>query len=42
MNYKQTYQASLEDPESWWMNAAEAIDWDRKTEKALTDHGDSL
>ncbi|WP_436399544.1 propionyl-CoA synthetase [Roseobacter sp. S98] len=24
------------------MNAAEAIDWDRKPEKALTDHGDNL
>ncbi|WP_298839117.1 propionyl-CoA synthetase [uncultured Roseobacter sp.] len=42
MNYKQTYQASLDDPENWWMNAAEAIDWDRKPRKALTDLGENL
>ncbi|WP_300036307.1 propionyl-CoA synthetase [uncultured Roseobacter sp.] len=42
MNYRETYRASLDDPETWWMQAAEAIDWDRKPQKALTDLGDSL
>ena len=34
MTYKDIYDASLADPESFWMGAAEAIDWDKKPSKA--------
>ncbi|MFK7745726.1 MAG: propionyl-CoA synthetase [Roseobacter sp.] len=42
MAYKDIYQASLADPEAFWMDAASAIDWDRKPSKALFDHDDGL
>ena len=42
MKYADVYKASLEDPESYWMQAAEAIDWDRAPSKALFEKGDSL
>lgn len=35
MAYKDIYKASLADAESFWMNAAAAIDWDRPPTKAL-------
>ncbi|WP_227267532.1 propionyl-CoA synthetase [Roseobacter weihaiensis] len=42
MTYKKIYQASLADPETFWMQAAEAIDWDRKPSQALFDRGEHL
>ena len=42
MTYKDIYDASLADPESFWMGAAEAIDWDKKPSKALFDRGDHM
>ncbi|MEL7459685.1 MAG: propionyl-CoA synthetase [Pseudomonadota bacterium] len=35
MAYKDTYTASLADPEAFWMDAAAAIDWDRPPTRAL-------
>ena len=37
MAYSDVYSAWQADPEGWWMQAAEAIDWDRKPSKALFD-----
>ncbi|WP_397542451.1 propionyl-CoA synthetase [Roseovarius salis] len=37
MGYKEVYDSWKQDPESFWMQAAEAIDWDRKPSKALFD-----
>ncbi|MEO1027131.1 MAG: propionyl-CoA synthetase [Pseudomonadota bacterium] len=37
MGYKDVYQASADDPESFWMQAAEAIDWVTPPSKALND-----
>jgi len=37
MGYKEVYAAWQNDPEGFWMQAAEAIDWDRKPSKALFD-----
>jgi propionyl-CoA synthetase len=37
MGYKEVYQSWKSDPEAFWMNAANAIDWDRKPSKALFD-----
>ncbi|PWR04005.1 propionyl-CoA synthetase [Meridianimarinicoccus roseus] len=37
MGYKQTYAAWQADPETFWMEAARAIDWDRAPSKALFD-----
>jgi propionyl-CoA synthetase len=37
MGYKQTYAAWHADPETFWMEAARAIDWDRAPSKALFD-----
>ncbi|MEM9579035.1 MAG: propionyl-CoA synthetase [Pseudomonadota bacterium] len=42
MGYAEVYKASLQDPERFWMQAAEAIDWDRKPSKALFDRGENL
>ncbi len=42
MSYREIYQASLDDPEGFWMQAAEAIDWDRKPSRALHEKGDNL
>ena len=35
MGYKEVYNAWKADPEAFWMEAAEAIDWDKKPSKAL-------
>jgi propionyl-CoA synthetase len=35
MGYKEIYDRSLADPEGFWMEQAEAIDWARKPSKAL-------
>ncbi len=37
MNYQETYQQSMEDPEGFWGKAAEAIDWDKPWDKVLDD-----
>lgn len=37
MGYKEVYDAWKADPEGFWMEAAEAIDWDRKPSRALND-----
>lgn len=37
MSYQEVYNAWKNDPEAWWLNAAEAIDWERKPTKALFD-----
>jgi len=42
MTYQEIYNASLADPEGFWMQAAEAIDWDRKPSKALFDRGEHI
>lgn len=35
MGYREIYNSWRNDPEAFWMNAAEAIDWDKKPSKAL-------
>ena len=35
MGYGEIYNSWKKDPEAFWMNAAEAIDWDKKPSKAL-------
>ncbi|PYG33381.1 propionate-CoA ligase PrpE [Pelagimonas varians] len=42
MGYQEVYDSWKSDPEGFWMDAAEAIDWDKKPSKALTDLGDNL
>ena len=42
MGYKEVYDAWKTDPEAFWMNAAEAIDWDKKPSKALNDNNAPL
>ena len=37
MAYKDVYESWKNDPEGFWMQAAEAIDWDEKPTKALFD-----
>ncbi len=37
MNYQQTYQQSMEDPEGFWGEAAKLIDWDKPFDKVLDD-----
>ncbi|MBC7131957.1 MAG: propionyl-CoA synthetase [Roseovarius sp.] len=37
MGYKEIYERSLADPEGFWMEQAESIDWVRKPSKALFD-----
>ena len=37
MDYKEVYSAWQADPETFWMEAADKIDWDRKPSKALFD-----
>jgi propionyl-CoA synthetase len=37
MTYAEVYAAWKSDPEGFWMEAAEVIDWDRKPRKALFD-----
>ncbi len=37
MGYRDTYKSWQDDPEAFWMQAAEAIDWVKKPSKALDD-----
>ena len=37
MGYQDIYDAAKADPNAFWMNAADAIDWDQKPSKALFD-----
>ena len=37
MNYQQTYQQSMDDPDGFWGEAAKLIDWDRPFDKVLDD-----
>ncbi|MVO16868.1 propionate-CoA ligase PrpE [Parasedimentitalea huanghaiensis] len=37
MSYQEVYQAWKNDPEGFWMQAAEAISWDQRPSKALFD-----
>lgn len=38
-NYKKAYEQSITDPNGFWMEHAEAIDWIKKPTKALDDSG---
>ncbi|MGC1503148.1 MAG: propionyl-CoA synthetase [Sulfitobacter sp.] len=42
MGYRETYDRWKNDPETYWMDQASAIDWITPPTKALTDHGDNL
>ncbi|MBO9396658.1 propionyl-CoA synthetase [Shimia sp. R9_2] len=42
MSYQDVYERWKNDPEAFWMQAAEAIDWHTPPCKALTDKGDHL
>ena len=42
MGYSDTYARWKADPEAFWMEAAEAIDWEQKPSKALSDLGDNM
>ncbi|MBI1492536.1 propionate-CoA ligase PrpE [Halocynthiibacter styelae] len=42
MTYRETYDAWKADPEAFWMEAAEAIEWDQKPSKALSDENAPL
>ncbi|MCA0996710.1 propionate-CoA ligase PrpE [Alloyangia pacifica] len=42
MGYKDVYDSWVQDPEQFWMQAAEAIDWDKAPSKALFDKGEGL
>ena len=42
MAYKDVYDSWKSDPEAFWMQAAEAIDWDKKPSKALFDENAPL
>ncbi|MGB0661065.1 MAG: propionate-CoA ligase PrpE [Mangrovicoccus sp.] len=37
MTYQETYKAWQDDPETYWMTAAEGVDWFKKPSKALFD-----
>ena len=37
MNYQETYQRSMEDPEGFWAEAAQLIDWDKPWDRVLDD-----
>jgi propionyl-CoA synthetase len=37
MNLQETYQLSIDDPETFWGNAAKDIDWDKPWDKVLDD-----
>ncbi len=41
-SYKEVYERSITDPEGFWMDASQAIDWDTAPSKALFDKGDDL
>ncbi|SDY20139.1 propionyl-CoA synthetase [Citreimonas salinaria] len=40
MGYREVYDAWKADPEGWWMEQAQAIDWDTAPSRALFDRGD--
>ena len=42
MGYQDVYDSCQADPEAFWMDAAGAIDWDRRPSKALFDRGDNM
>ncbi len=42
MTYADVYRSWQDDPEAFWMNAAEAIDWESKPSKALFDENAPL
>jgi propionyl-CoA synthetase len=42
MGYRETYAAWLDDPEAFWLKAAEAIDWVEAPTQALFERGDDL
>ena len=42
MGYAEVYQAWKENPEDWWMEQADAIDWTAKPSKALFDRGNNI
>ncbi len=42
MGYREIYQDWQKDPEAFWMNAAEAIDWSQRPSKALFDEAAPL
>ncbi|MQQ09958.1 AMP-binding protein [Epibacterium sp. SM1979] len=42
MGYRDIYSTWQADPEAFWMEAAQAIDWVEAPQKALTDKGDGL
>ncbi|MCB1607324.1 MAG: hypothetical protein KDI71_10150, partial [Xanthomonadales bacterium] len=35
--YRQVWQRSIDDPEGFWADAAEAISWDRRWDRVLDD-----
>jgi propionyl-CoA synthetase len=37
MNFQDTYQFSIDDPETFWAKAAEDIDWDKPWDRVLDD-----
>ncbi|GAA6165906.1 propionyl-CoA synthetase [Pelagimonas sp. KU-00592-HH] len=42
MAYKDVYEGWKNDPEGFWMEAAQAIDWDEAPKQALFDKGENL
>ncbi|MEM6308656.1 MAG: propionyl-CoA synthetase [Pseudomonadota bacterium] len=42
MGYNDVYSSWQKDPEAFWMQAAEAVDWDKPPSQALYDRGDNL
>jgi len=42
MSYQDVYNGWKNDPEAFWMQAADAIDWDSPPSKALFDKGDHM
>jgi propionyl-CoA synthetase len=42
MGYKEVYEAWKTDPEGFWLDAAQAIDWVEAPKQALFDKGDNL
>lgn len=41
-SYAETYDAWKQDPEGFWMQAAQAVDWDKAPERALFDLGGDM
>src|SRR5258707_15688670 len=37
MTYAEPYQRSLDDPESFWISAADTVTWERRPDRALDD-----